>query len=362
MPILWRYLIRHYLRVFILSVSCFIAILLVTRFQEIARFASMGGSFSAFGLFILYQVPFILPFAIPLSSLISALILFQKLCRTHELTAMRASGMGLFHITFPLLFVCGLLSLANFTLVSEVGPKCKALSKSLAYEMTAINPLSLLQKDTLIKLKDSFVDMKTLKAGKSAKDVVLVMRNVSNERLGIMLAKELILDHENLRGKQVTFISLIDSKKNQNFDHLLIENQDEMISKAADLSQFLHSGEISSGDDALNFRFLLLKNKTHPEKAWRRIHQEIAMRLTLGLAPFTFTLLGIAFGMDIGRSRNKKGILWASLLALVYLGFFVIAKSLKHAPLPSVICYLIGHPILLLFSFKSLKQASRGVE
>lgn len=362
MPILWRYLIRHYLRVFILSVTCFIAILLVTRFQEIARFASMGSSLSGFALFILYQIPFILPFAIPLSSLISALILFQKLSRTHELTAMRASGLGLFPITFPLLITCALLSLANFTLISEVAPKCKSLSKSLAYEMTAINPLSLLQKDTLIKLKDSFVDIKTLKAGKSAKDVILVMRNASNERLGIMLAKELILDQDNLRGKQVSFISLIDSKIEQNFDHLLIENQEEMISKAADLSHFLHPGEISPGEDALNFRFLLLKEKLHPEKSWRRIHQEIAMRLTLGIAPFTFTLLGIAFGMDIGRSRTKKGILWASLLAVVYLSFFVVAKSMKHAHLPSVVCYLVGHPILFLFSLKALRRASRGAE
>ena len=67
MPIIWRYLLRSYFQVLALSVSSFIAILLVLRFQEIARFASSGTAQLKVLLFTLLQIPYILPIAIPVS-------------------------------------------------------------------------------------------------------------------------------------------------------------------------------------------------------------------------------------------------------------------------------------------------------
>ncbi len=140
MPILWRYLLRKYFQVFFLCVSGFIAILLVTRFQDIARFATTGASLGYLLLFILYQVPFILPLAIPISCLISALLLFLNLSRNHELTAIRTAGLGLIPLALPIALSAILLSLANFTIASELGPKCRSLSKTLVYQMTVSTP------------------------------------------------------------------------------------------------------------------------------------------------------------------------------------------------------------------------------
>src|SRR5690606_32018798 len=141
-PRLWKYLLKRYLQVFFLSLTGFISILLVTRFQHIARFASMGTSPWVLLKFISYQIPFILPLAIPISCLISALLLFQSLSRSHELTALRVAGLGIFPIAFPLFILSLFIAMGNFTLASELAPKCKNLSKSLAYQMTALNPLA----------------------------------------------------------------------------------------------------------------------------------------------------------------------------------------------------------------------------
>ena len=194
MPVLWRYLLRSYFQVYALCVTGFIAILLVMRFQEIAKFACSGAAKSTIFLFAVYQIPFILPFAIPISCLIAAILLFQRLSHTHELTALRASGLGLKVIVYPLMLGGTLLALVNFGMVSELAPRCRGLSKNLIYDMTALNPLFLFQKETLVKLRNSYVDMKVLKSGKYAEDVVFIMKNLSNQRLGIMIAKELSMN------------------------------------------------------------------------------------------------------------------------------------------------------------------------
>lgn len=366
MPILWRYLWRSYFQVFALSVFSFIAVLLVTRFQEIARFATSGTGLLPLLLFTAYQIPTILPIAIPVSCLIASILLFQKLSHTHELTALRSAGLGLKPILFPLLLAGGCLSLLNFSIVSDLAPRCRSLSKELIYKVTAINPLFLFQKETLVRMKDAYIDMKTLRAGKSAEDVVFVVNNASNNRLGLMVAKELFLDGELLTGKNVTLISSIDTKKGEGFDHLVVENQRTMCTKASNLAQFVQNGEWCSNFEYYPSRMILAKEVLAKQggsrAAFKKAHMELSRRLSLGLAAFTFTLIGVAFGMEIGRNHKKRGVFWAIGLAALFMICFVSAKSFRSAPMTATLFYLLPHPLLALFCIRSLKSVDRGVE
>ncbi len=365
MPILWRYLLRSYFQVFLLCICGFIGILLVTRFRDIASFATTGAGWSSVGLFTLYQIPYILPIAIPISGLIASILLMQRLSHSHELTAFRASGLKVNAIIFPLLMSAAFLSLVNFTVVSELGPICKARAKHLIYEIAMVNPLSFFQKDSPIKIKDTYVDIKTLHAGKRAEDVVLVLRNLSNGRLGLMTAKELWLEEDSLLGKEVTFISSLDPKREEGFDHLIIENQAFMSTKASNLSHLMETADLELHYDYLPLRLILAKIFLHPHKSGYTMGKgelEIIRRLTLSLAAFSFTLIGIAFGMEISRNRSKNGLFWAIGLAAFFMICFIGAKSFRHAHAIAALLYLLPHPIVLLFSIRAFKRVSRGVE
>ncbi len=365
MPIIWRYLLRSYWKVLFLCVSVFIAILLVTRFSDIASFSSSGAPLSTISIFALYQIPYILPIAIPVSGLIAAMILFQRLSHAHELTAFRTSGLGLKPIVFPLILAGGFLSLLNFTIVSEVVPRCRTLTKELVYQITTDNPLFLFQKDSLIKLKDGYVDMKALRHGKYAEDVILILKNLSHGRLGLMLAKELALEGKSITGNQVTFISSLDPGQADGFDHLIIENQTSMATPSSHLTQFLQSADWKSNYDYLPLRMILAKKWLEEDKLSSRIGRadlEIARRISISLAAFTFTIIGIAFGMEISRNHSKKGILWALGLASFFMISFVAAKSFRHVPLVSCLIFLLPHPIILFFTTRFLKRIAKGVE
>jgi len=126
MPILWRYLLRGYFQIFLLCVTAFICVLLVMRLEEIARFASLGAPWTKVLVFAFYQIPYILPLAVPVSCLIACSLLFQKMSHSHELTALRSSGCSLRKIIVPLLFASGLLALFNIVLSCELAPRIRS--------------------------------------------------------------------------------------------------------------------------------------------------------------------------------------------------------------------------------------------
>ncbi len=363
-PILWRYLTSAFMRIFLLSVSSFVAVLVVMRLEEIARFAAAGASWGNVILFTFYQIPYILPIAIPISCLIAALILFNRMSFAQELTSLRAAGLSLSTLTAPLIFLSVLLGIANFYISSELAPHMRAQSKALVLQMTASNPLVLLQKDALIRFKQAYLDMRTSSAGK-ARDVLFIARNGSTGKLGLMIAKELDVVKDDLQGKQVSFLSSLDPKIPQSYDHLVIENQAAMTTGAAGLSQFWEDAQWQLHEDYLPLRLLLAKEAVEHNGVltrFGRAHAEFAKRSSLALASVTFTLLGLAFGMQIGRQPRRRSLGWAIAIVITFLVVFISGKSLKSLPKTAFLLYLLPHPLIALICLLVFRRTAKGVE
>jgi lipopolysaccharide export system permease protein len=349
--------------VLLFCVFGFITILFVMRFKDIAEFASLHSSMKAVFLFSLFQIPYILPYAIPISCLIASILLFQRLSTHGELTTLRASGFPLKVILFPVLISGAIMSVVNFTIVSELVPYTKYLAKELAYQMTSSNPFYIFNKITEGKLSSAYVDMRSLKTGKQAKDVLLIMNNRGSGRLALVLAKDLTIDGEDLLGKDVYCISSIDSKDKESFDHLVIENQATMATKASSLSTLMQNTDWHMGLEYLPLRLIRAKAATKPGSIiFDTLGVEIGRRISIALAPFVFTLMGSVLGMSIGRRQTRRGLILACLLSAFYLACFVGAKSLKHAYLTSWLIYFIPFPIIIFLTYAHYKKINRGVE
>ncbi len=365
MPILWRYLLRAYFQTFLLCVGAFIGVLIVLRFQEIARFATSGAPALKTLLFALLQIPYILPIAIPISCLIATLLLFQRLSYTHELTALRTCGIGLKIVTTPLLYAGFLLALLNFTIASELSPFCKSLSKQLIFEIVSSNPLFILQRDSLVKLKSAYYNIGTLKDNTHAEDVLFVTKNSSTNRMTLMCAKELKIEADFLTGKQVAFISSVDTKRQSpGFDHLIIENQTDMQTKSADLSQFLQTADWKTSSEYLPMRRILASGlaKGDSFSLNKSAQIEIFRRVSIGLAAFTFTIVGLGFGIQIGRNPSKGKLFAAIGLTAGFMACFIAAKSFHTSAATALLIFMLPHPLILLCSLFSLKRIQRGIE
>ncbi len=365
MPILWRYLLKNYLRTFLLCMCAFIGILLVTRMQDIASFAALGTKLSSICLFTLYQIPYILPISIPISALISSILFFRKISQTHELSALRMGGLSLKAISSPLLIVAVFLSLGNFLIVSELTPYCRFLSHQLLFETIRINPLLLMKKSRFMSLSESYVDMRMQQLGKEAKDVIFVMNNHSNEQLHLLLAKELSLSENQLSGKDIAIISNPPSGDPYTFDHLMIENQGEMTVKASSLTNIMQKTNFNIGYEHLPLKHLLMRsffNQTVKPKTIKRLQFEVGRRLFFPLATLMFTLIGISFGLQISREKKLKNLFWAISLAAFSFICFLIGRSFELNPIKAWFFFLIPHPIVAIFSYRFQRRISRGVE
>jgi len=111
LTILQRYVLRETLRVTFISLLALTGIIFVGVSVEMVR---EGLSVVQLRSVLPFLVAYSLPFAMPASFLVGSVFAFGRLSGQNELSAMRASGVGLHHVVYPLLLVVLLVCLGTF--------------------------------------------------------------------------------------------------------------------------------------------------------------------------------------------------------------------------------------------------------
>jgi lipopolysaccharide export system permease protein len=382
MPVLWRYLISYFLRIALVCVMAFIAILLTMRLDEIAHFAALGAPLSYLLFFTLNQIPYILPIALPLSCLIASLLLIQRLSNTHELTALRASGFALFDILAPILLTAAFLAIGNLWVTSELATQSHLQTNLLKTELRSINPLLLLHNKHLMRLKGFYFE--TLGAshvGESASDVVLSIPNKHQQRLNLMIAQQLKAEPSIFIGQGVTLITGAASEQEEDFDHLIIENMGKSVTHVQDFSDLLQKKVWTINNDYLQMPLLLariqeqrlllkeakLKGEGKMQLKALKVQlncclSEIVKRFSIAIAVFSFTLMGTAFGINISRKRHYYTLYLAIALTILYLIAFFVAKGVEQNLWLATPLYLVPHFFIIFASMIVLRRVTKGIE
>lgn len=381
MPIIWRYLLKQYLKVFFLSLISFIAILLTTRMDEIAHFATLGSDSLLILWFTLSQIPYVLPIAIPISSLISGIILVQKLSQSHEMTAFRACGLSLQEVLMPLLIAAFFIAAGNFYVASELATQSHLATGITKIELRSVNPLLLLHNKHLMRLKGIYSDtLGNSHIGDFAGDIVIAMPNKQNSSINLLVAKNLQANPTTFIGKDVTLITSLHETPAHLQDQLMIENMQDMKTSIKDFSQILQKKVWTLNNDHLRLGLLRARLKDYQKKAKiylrennqtdlkqlnrsiNRSYTELIRRISIAFAAFTFTLMGAAFGISISRNHSFRSIFYVVGLAALYIVAFFTAKGLEHQFLTASLLYTIPHVIIIAFSLVMLMRVSKGIE
>ncbi len=114
--ILQRYVLTEFLRLFSLSLSSLVFIYCVVLFfQKMNIFTKNQAPFYLIFEYLLYKIPLVaFQWTMPYAILLATLLTLGNLSRHSELTAMKAGGVSLYRITFPLLVVALMLSFVSF--------------------------------------------------------------------------------------------------------------------------------------------------------------------------------------------------------------------------------------------------------
>ncbi len=134
MPILFRYLCRHYLRLVGLILGALVVIYLVSEvFSKLGKFSEHHPDAATMAAYFALRLPRATYEMLPLAALIASVLLTTMLSRQHEITALRACGVGLTTIVMPIALSAGLLSAgafaANWSLIPAATAKARVVKE-----------------------------------------------------------------------------------------------------------------------------------------------------------------------------------------------------------------------------------------
>ena len=120
MRILTRYILNEFLKPFLLGVTAFASLLIISElFYQLHKWIDLGTPFLVCAEYLVWRIPEWLVQTFPVAVLLATLFSLGGLVRHNELTAMKASGISLYRILSPLLVLCLFLVMGSL-LFSEV--------------------------------------------------------------------------------------------------------------------------------------------------------------------------------------------------------------------------------------------------
>ena len=112
-PILWRYILKEFLSIFLLCLFTATTLFLVIEtFEKSKTFIKHSAPLHLGVSYILLKIPWIIQLMLPVATLIATLLCIGKLSQKSEVTAMRACGSSTTSLIKPLLMIGALLSLS----------------------------------------------------------------------------------------------------------------------------------------------------------------------------------------------------------------------------------------------------------
>ena len=357
MRTLHLYLIKEILATLLMTVAVFTVVLLLGNVLKeiltmlVNRQTTFLMAAQAIGLLI----PFVMVFALPMGMLTAALLFFGRFSADQELTAVRASGVGLVALITPILLLSVALSGVCALINMEVAPRCRvAYKKLLSLGVTRLG--AFLPEKTYIKDFPGMIVYAEKVRGTNLSDIrIYKLSDASYTRAA---EGSLQLDPANPNVLSVRFfsawrVSLLDGQRVpvgyaeeslNSITNKLAGSSEEKVKltdmtflqlweELQDVEKRLNAGSALRGipDRQLRAQALELARQeradlTMPLKV--QIHRQVSF----SFACIGFTLLGIPLGIRAHRRETTFGIAVALILVLVYYSFFILGQSLETRP------------------------------
>lgn len=175
--ILDRYLMRGFMRIFVLSLLCTTVLyLIVDFFDRIDKLLQAGAPLGTSLRYFFYKLPLLISRVLGFAALFSTLFSLGMLSRTREITAMRASGLSLRRVTLPLLLLSFVIALFVFFWNDALVPIFTRKSQYIyQIEVRKKQPKSLIGTAELwIRGENSFVSADSFNAKKNTLEGVVI--------------------------------------------------------------------------------------------------------------------------------------------------------------------------------------------
>ncbi len=372
---LHKYLLRQVVAALVLTVLVFTGVMLLGNVLREVLMLLVGGqaSFGIVARAIGLLIPFVLVYALPMGMLTSTLLVFGRFSADQELTAARASGIGLLSLAWPILLfslaLCGVCASINLYL----GPMSRVAYLDLIREMRVQLVSAALPEGRYVTDIPGFIFYVGRNDGRNLSDVmVYLLQDGTNVTMKIRAPRgyfEVNVTNQTLE------VHLFNARALTRMgDQWLPQYGGEWTSPPLDFNPGdKERGAVSLSDMTFTqLRAELRKMEQRLGAASGAEEKELSEALTplrvqlnrevaFSFACFGFTLLGIPLGVRMHRRETNVGIAVALVLVIIYYGFVVMAGHLDARP-EAFPQYLIWVPDFLFQAVGAvlLLKANRG--
>jgi len=367
MRILNRYLLGDFLVVLLISLSVVTFVMSIAAVFGMLDLVARGVSAVSIGRILLFNLPYIMSFSIPISVLTSVLLQFSRLSMDGEITAMRACGISLWQISTPIIVASILLSFFCLYLNSYLAPEGHHARRKAVIALSAADPLALVEQGRWIRFRSdesSYALWMGKKDGRAFEDITVFEQGDRGARRTIR-ARHGTMDIDREEG--VLHVDLYDARIDQPGQMPPFIAAD-FYPLSANLSDFFQRTAVERRTSSRTLANLIHAvhnmEEVFPELADReeelrrmrtKLLVETNKRMSLAIACFAFAMLGIPLGMTNRRRESSAGILISILLVFLFYFFILTAEALSEHPqwrpellvwLPVVLAELIGFMLI----------------
>ena len=146
------YVLQEHVAPFFVTMAGLTAVILIGNIVKFAELVITKGV-SVFDILrlIIYLIPYMLTFTIPMACLIAMILAFGRLSTDYELIAMRASGIAPIRLVFPMLIVGFAISLFIVIVNDRIAPKAHLAFRQQLKAIGVKRPTAYLEAGTFIK-------------------------------------------------------------------------------------------------------------------------------------------------------------------------------------------------------------------
>ncbi|NQT30255.1 MAG: YjgP/YjgQ family permease [Candidatus Saganbacteria bacterium] len=354
--ILDRYIFRELIEPFLFGLGAFTAILSASMvlFELVRAVILRGMPFIIAMQIFVYKLPSIIVYIFPMATLLAALLAFGRLSNDSEIVAFRASGISLYRLMVPVLFLGLLVSFTNLAFSEIVVPEANKAAKNLLIETTTTRSPKIQKNIFVPELKNG--ELKRIfyaetMQGNSMQDVI-VQEFSEGKLTQILTAKEGIWDRE--KNKWVFKDGIIYLLSDTGEYKHLIKFKEQSVAIKYSPADFAVGDRNPDEMTISGLRnYISLKQKMGVDVTDYKI--QLNMKMALPFASLVFALLGAPLGITSRRASSSLGLGLSILVIFFYYIVTFISMSigeLKIVPpgfsawLPNIITASVGWYIL----------------
>lgn len=351
MKIIHRYILKQILSVFIMCLVVFTFVLFIGNLLRIIEVMSKGVGIYVIVRFLMFLLPFMLAYSIPMSILTAVLLVFARLSADNEITAIRSSGINLKHIFNPVIICTFIMVPFCYFINDSLRPNAIFASRKLLLEIGIQEPALSLSAGKFNEIFPNYVIYVGQRKGKMYKYVVVYA--FENEKLkNVISAESGNFEYEKDDDKKggIVFrlnngvIEEIPQKEHETGKVNRIQFETYSIEfnvqdKLNDLSQITKK-EREMTNNELIVRIKDLEGNLHKRKhksLSENILQEISCiktrihnRIALSFSCFVFVLIGIPLGITVHRSETSIGAGISLILVACYYFLMTLGEAFQN--------------------------------